>query len=180
MDAQGSRAEALAVRHGRIVAVGSTTALRDLAGRGTQVIDLAGRTAIPGLVDPHLHLASHAPLRQMVDVRYWFTQIRSNVDVLAYPVDVLRDIGTCVSRRTLAGDVINPEEAIGVEDGLRAQTANAAHVGFVEREVGTLEVGKLADVTVLGADPFTFPAERFEELPVDLVMVGGQLAAVGA
>jgi predicted amidohydrolase YtcJ len=96
----------------------------------------------------------------------------------AYPVDVLRDIGTCVSRRTLAGDVINPEEAISLEDGMRAQTANAAYVGFVERDVGTLEFGKLADVTVLGADPFAFPPERFEELPVDLVLVGGQLTEV--
>src|SRR5437764_9218008 len=83
MDAHGSRAEGLAVRNGRIVAVGATADLRELAGPRTQVIDLAGRTAIPGLVDPHLHLASHAPLRQLVDVRYWFTQIRSNVDVLS-------------------------------------------------------------------------------------------------
>ncbi len=93
----------------------------------------------------------------------------------SYPINVLRDIGTIVTRRTLAGDVVNPEEAVSVEEALRAQTANAAYVGFVERDLGTLEPGKLADVTVLGEDPFEFPPERFEELPVDLVMVGGRV-----
>jgi predicted amidohydrolase YtcJ len=96
----------------------------------------------------------------------------------SYPVDILRDIGTCVSRRTLAGDIINPEEAITVAEGLRAQTVNASRVGFVERDLGTLEPGRLADLTVLGEDPFQFPPERFEELPVDLVLVGGQLTEV--
>jgi len=94
----------------------------------------------------------------------------------SYPLDVLRDIGTCVTRRTLGGQVINPEEAISVEQGLRAQTANAAYVGFDEQRLGTLEVGKLADLVVLGEDPFQFPPERFEELPVDLTVVGGKLA----
>ncbi len=94
----------------------------------------------------------------------------------SYPVDVLRDIGTCVTRRTLGGQVINPEEAISVEQGLRAQTANAAYVGFDEQRLGTLEVGKLADLVVLGEDLFQFPPERFEELPVDLTVVGGKLA----
>ena len=64
MDAHGSRAEGLAVRNGRIVAVGATADLRELAGPRTQVIDLAGRTAIPGLVDPHLHLASRCTSSQ--------------------------------------------------------------------------------------------------------------------
>lgn len=94
----------------------------------------------------------------------------------SYPSDPLRDLGTAVSRKTLAGDVINPEEAITVEQGLRAQTANAAYVGFEEQRLGSLEVGKLADITVLGEDPFQFPPERFDELPVDLVVVDGKVA----
>jgi predicted amidohydrolase YtcJ len=92
-----------------------------------------------------------------------------------YPCDPLRDIGTCVSRQTLAGDVISPEEAISVEEGLRAQTNNAAWVGFDEQRFGSLEPGKTADVTVLAEDPFTFPADRFEELPVDLTIVEGRV-----
>jgi predicted amidohydrolase YtcJ len=55
LDRQFSTAEALAVRDGRIARVGSTAAVRELAGAGTRVIDLQGRTVIPGLIDSHLH-----------------------------------------------------------------------------------------------------------------------------
>src|SRR5262249_36804739 len=49
-------AEALAVWRGRIVAVGSTAAVRPLVGPHTQVLDLHGRRVVPGLYDSHLHL----------------------------------------------------------------------------------------------------------------------------
>src|SRR5689334_2160364 len=47
-------AHALAVRDGRIVAIGSDD-IRALAGSSTRVIDLGGRTVIPGLIDSHIH-----------------------------------------------------------------------------------------------------------------------------
>lgn len=46
---------ALAIRDGRIVALGGNPEIRRLAGPLTRVIDLEGRTAIPGLIDSHLH-----------------------------------------------------------------------------------------------------------------------------
>jgi predicted amidohydrolase YtcJ len=55
VDAQFSVRQALAIRDGRIVAVDSSSAIRKLAGRGTRVIDVQGRTVIPGLIDSHLH-----------------------------------------------------------------------------------------------------------------------------
>ena len=48
--------QALAVRDGRIVAVGSTQEIAGRAGPATQRIDAAGRTVIPGLIDNHMHL----------------------------------------------------------------------------------------------------------------------------
>ena len=50
------RAEAIAVRANRIVAVGSAAGLSNLSGRGTRVVDLAGRFACPGFIDCHVHL----------------------------------------------------------------------------------------------------------------------------
>jgi len=53
--AGSATAEALAVRDGKILAVGRSDAVRAHAGAGTRVIDLAGRTVIPGLIDSHMH-----------------------------------------------------------------------------------------------------------------------------
>jgi predicted amidohydrolase YtcJ len=54
-DASHSMAEALAVRHGRIVFVGSATEVRRLIGPRTRVEKLGGRLVLPGLIDSHLH-----------------------------------------------------------------------------------------------------------------------------
>jgi len=55
VDAQFSTREALAIRDGKILALGSSAEMRKLAGPRSRVIDLQGRTVIPGLIDSHLH-----------------------------------------------------------------------------------------------------------------------------
>lgn len=55
VDPQFSVREALAIRQGKIAAVGSDAQIRKLEGPKSQVIDLQGRTLIPGLIDNHMH-----------------------------------------------------------------------------------------------------------------------------
>ena len=55
VDTQFATREALAIRDGKILAVGSSADMRKLAGPRSRVIDLQGRTVIPGLIDSHLH-----------------------------------------------------------------------------------------------------------------------------
>ena len=55
VDRDFSIKQAVAIRDGRFVAVGGERDVRVLIGRGTRVIDLAGRTVIPGLIDSHIH-----------------------------------------------------------------------------------------------------------------------------
>jgi predicted amidohydrolase YtcJ len=62
--------EALAVRDGRIVALGRDAEVRKQAAAGTRVIDLGGRTVIPGLIDSHIH-AIRAALSYATEV-HWF------------------------------------------------------------------------------------------------------------
>ncbi len=52
------RAQALAVRDGKIVAIGQNEEIRKLAGPKTQIEDLQGKTVLPGFIDAHTHLVS--------------------------------------------------------------------------------------------------------------------------
>src|SRR5262245_10580887 len=55
LDAKSTVAEALAIRGERILAVGSTARMKRLIGKTTRVVELGGRTVIPGLIDSHMH-----------------------------------------------------------------------------------------------------------------------------
>lgn len=55
VDAENSWAQAAAIRDGRMVAVGDNAAVRPLVGPTTEVIDLDGRMAMPGIIDSHVH-----------------------------------------------------------------------------------------------------------------------------
>jgi predicted amidohydrolase YtcJ len=55
LDAKSTTAQALAVREGRLLAVGDAAAVARHAGPGTRTVDAGGRTLIPGLIDSHLH-----------------------------------------------------------------------------------------------------------------------------
>ncbi len=57
VDAKDSVAQAVAVRGGRIIAVGADAAVMRLVGPKTRVIDLHGRAATPGMIDTHSHYA---------------------------------------------------------------------------------------------------------------------------
>jgi predicted amidohydrolase YtcJ len=60
MDRAGTVAEALAVRDGRVVAVGGLAQVRELIGPRTEILDLDGGCALPGINDSHAHLAAWA------------------------------------------------------------------------------------------------------------------------
>ena len=69
LDDASSTHEALAIEGGRIAATGSTEAMRKLAGPATKIIDLGGRTVIPGLIDSHIH-AIRAGFRYATEVHW--------------------------------------------------------------------------------------------------------------
>jgi predicted amidohydrolase YtcJ len=90
------------------------------------------------------------------------------------PTPVL-NIATAVSRRTRAGHVHGGDQAISLDDALRAQTINAAKTLRRDHLVGSISVGKLADFVELTADPYTIePAALAEAVQVAGTWVGGQ------
>jgi len=69
MDPKRPRAQAFAVRDGRIVTIGSTEAVRTGKNESTQVRDLKGMCVVPGLIDSHLHLVSYGLSLRSIDLR---------------------------------------------------------------------------------------------------------------
>jgi predicted amidohydrolase YtcJ len=68
MDEARPTAEAIAIRDGRILFVGSTAHVTTIKGPQTRVIDLRGMTVVPGLVDGHLHFANLAGDSRTLDL----------------------------------------------------------------------------------------------------------------
>ncbi|MFC4597350.1 amidohydrolase [Cohnella hongkongensis] len=69
----------------------------------------------------------------------------------------------------------NPKERLGVADALRAYTSGSAYGMFTERDTGTLEVGKLADIIVLDRNIIETPVEEIRETKVLMTMMDGKI-----
>jgi hypothetical protein len=77
------------------------------------------------------------------------------------------------------GGIYVPEERITIEDAVRAYTRGSAYAAFSDDRVGTLEVGKLADLAVLSQDIFSADPLTVGKTHVTLTMVGGKIVYRG-
>lgn len=93
-----------------------------------------------------------------------------------WPLDILRDIGTAVSRRTRTGERFSPEQAITLAQAVRMATVNAAYAGFEEAVKGSLTTGRLADMIVVSRDPRSVDPDQIKDIDVDMTIVNGQVA----
>jgi hypothetical protein len=110
------------------------------------------------------------PYREMLDAGVRFA-LSSDAPVASYlPLDT---VTWAVQRATVSGVVIGADQALTVEEAIRACTTDAARSFFADDFLGSLEVGKLADVVVLDGDLFAMPPERIPERNVAATIVGG-------
>jgi predicted amidohydrolase YtcJ len=113
------------------------------------------------------------PYREMIDAGVRFA-LSSDAPVASYrPMDT---IATAVLRTTVSGDVIGGDQALSVDEAVRACTIDAAASYFADDRLGTLDVGKLADVVVLDAELFATPTSAIADVAVDMTVVGGEIA----
>jgi predicted amidohydrolase YtcJ len=68
----------------------------------------------------------------------------------------------------------NTSERISVKQALRMATFNGCYTTFDEKERGSLEVGKIADMVILSADPYTIPAEEIKNIKVEKLYLAGK------
>ena len=99
------------------------------------------------------------------------------------PVSPLFCVQSATARVTSSGQVLNDPERIAVQQALSTVTANAARGAFEERVKGTIEVGKLGDLVMLGANPLKEAPHEIGKIPVSATVVGGEVvyqeAAIG-
>lgn len=111
------------------------------------------------------------PLREELELGMHVV-LSSDSDVASYrPLDT---IAAAVSRRTLAGRPIGADQALTVEEAIRAHTIEAAYAIGAEDRLGSIEPGKLADLVVLDEDPFAVPVERIPGIPVRMTLLAGE------
>lgn len=96
----------------------------------------------------------------------------SHLDTPVTPLLPLLAVWSQVNRITYGGDVLGPEQRIGVMQALRAVTIDAAWQVFQEGNRGSLEAGKYADLVVLSGNPLDNP-RTLRDLRVLRTVVGG-------
>src|SRR5437867_1506673 len=85
MDAKDSVAQTVAVKHGRIVGVGTDADVEGLIGRGTHVLDCRGKTIVPGFIDSHTHNTL------VGEFRYSFDQLNTAAELNPTLAGLTRD-----------------------------------------------------------------------------------------
>ena len=112
------------------------------------------------------------PLREEVDCGVTVV-LSSDSDVASFrPLDT---IANAVRRTTASGSVIGASQRLSVHEALRAHTADAAFALHRERDIGSIEVGKLADLVVLERDLVGLPASEIPGVPVWMAVVNGAI-----
>jgi predicted amidohydrolase YtcJ/beta-lactamase class A len=99
-------------------------------------------------------------------------------DWFVAPLSPVLGIHAAVTRQTIDGRNPGgwiPEQKVSVEEAVRAYTSSCAYAEFGERNKGSLEVGKLADVVVLSQDIFRVRPDEIQKTTVMYTIVGGKV-----
>jgi predicted amidohydrolase YtcJ len=100
----------------------------------------------------------------------------NGTDVPVEDVSPIASFYASVSRRLASGETFYPEQRMSRMEALASYTKNAAWAVFEEDLKGTLETGKLADVTVLSKDILEIPEEEIPLTEVLYTIVDGKVA----
>ena len=137
-------------------------------------------------VQSHLYLAGPSL------VRYWGTTraalttpvrlyldaglpVSSGTDAPVVPFPPLWTLYHFITRDTITGGVLGADQRVTREEALRMATLGNAWLMMEERNKGSVEAGKLADLVVLSENPLTATPERVRDAAVLMTIVGGRV-----
>ena len=104
--------------------------------------------------------------------------VTNGTDTPVEPVDPITNFYAAVTRRTRDGELFawsHPEEAFSRREALKAYTQNPAYASFNEDKLGSIEPGKLADLTVFSQDLLTVPENEIRDTEVEYTIVNGEV-----
>lgn len=90
------------------------------------------------------------------------------------PYNPFLSLWTEVARLTSEGKVIHPEQKITRAEALKTHTVWPAYLQFAERERGSLEAGKLADLVIIDRDYLTCPEAEIRQIQPVMTMIDGK------
>jgi predicted amidohydrolase YtcJ len=102
-------------------------------------------------------------------------KIAAHSDHPCAPFPPMMALHGLVNRTTKAGRSIGRSQRISVIEALKLYTRNAAYQQFDEDKLGSIELGKLADMVILGEDIMTIPIERIKDIPIDMTIIDGRV-----
>jgi predicted amidohydrolase YtcJ len=101
--------------------------------------------------------------------------IANGTDVPVEDINPLASFYSSVSRMMNTGQRLTPEQRMTRAEALKSYTWNNAYAAFWEKDIGSLAVGKLADITVLDRDIMTVPEAQIPGTRVLYTIVGGKV-----
>jgi predicted amidohydrolase YtcJ len=102
--------------------------------------------------------------------------VGNGTDAPVEDVSPLASFYASVSRKLKDGSVFYSDQRMSREEALRSYTWNNAYAAFEENVKGSLEAGKLADITVLSRDIMTIPEDEIPATDIVYTIVGGKMA----
>lgn len=112
------------------------------------------------------------PLRGLVD-RGVVVGLHSDFGMA--PADPLYLAWAAITRETLQGKKMNPDRGLTLDEAMRAITIDAAHILGLEKDIGTVEAGKLADMTVMDKDPYEVGVDGLRDISIWGVVFEGRM-----
>jgi predicted amidohydrolase YtcJ len=91
------------------------------------------------------------------------------------PFEPMMALQSMVTRRDPQGNVWGPSQCITVAEAMQVCTMNGAYASFEEGLKGSLTPGKLADITILAADPHQVPPDSIKDISIVATIVDGKV-----
>ena len=130
------------------------------------------------LGDSYIENFTEEQLSMAYPGRSWFDEgivAVGSSDVPVVSCDPFVNMRSAVTRLTQDGQYMGRNQGVTIDEALQMFTMNGAYASFEESNKGSITEGKLADLTVLSADPRTVEPEQLNTLQAELTMIDGRV-----